>query len=301
MIIKIGTRGSKLALAQTNYVIQKLQKDYPEYEYQVVVIKTTGDLITNRPLDAIGSKGIFVDEIEKALLNDEIQMAVHSMKDMPSRPADGLVFADPWEREDARDALILKSASSLKEVREGANIATGSKRRSYQLKELRPDINIVPIRGNIDTRLRRLYEGLDDGTELDGIVLAAAGLKRLGLEDKITQFLDVDDMIPAPAQGTLAIEVSEKNTVYLDMLNSLSDDKTRDITYLERGFLEAIGGDCHLPVGAYADKDENGYKLYALFGNEDGSRLAKTIVRGQAADKELIRAAVEDIRSKLEN
>ena len=301
MIIKIGTRGSKLALAQTGYVIEKLKEAFPEHDYQVEVIKTTGDLITNRPLDAIGSKGLFVDEIEKELLSGKIQMAVHSMKDMPGEPAKGLVFAGAWEREDPRDALILKDAATLQELRHGANIATGSKRRAFQLLKLRPDINICPIRGNIDTRLRKLSEGLSDGTMLDGIILAAAGLKRLGLEDKITQYFDVDDMIPAPAQGTLALELAADNTTLLQMLDSLSDEKAQSIVNLERGFLNAIGGDCHQPIGAYAEKEDAGYRLYALYGNEDGSKLVKAVITGNEAEDELINKAVLEIKNKLEN
>ncbi len=301
MIIRIGTRGSKLALAQTNYVIEKLQEKFPEHEYSAVVIKTTGDLDQNRPLDAIGSKGIFVDEIEKALLSGEIQMAVHSMKDMPSGVAKGLVFSKAWKREDPRDVLVLKGVASLKELKQGANIATGSKRRSYQLLKLRPDLNICPIRGNIDTRLRRLQEGLPDGTQLDGIVIAAAGLKRLGLTDRISEYLLPDDMIPAPAQGTLAIELAAKNAELLEMVNSLSDKETDEAVYLERSFLKEIGGDCHLPVGAYADRSDEGWSLYALFGNEDGSRLARTVVRAKEASSELVESAVKEIKALLNN
>ncbi len=300
MIIKVGTRGSKLALAQTNYVIKRLQEKFPEHEYQAVVIKTTGDLDLNRPLDAIGSKGIFVDEIEKKLISGEIQMAVHSMKDMPSEPPKGLVFADAWKREDPRDVLILKEAGSLEELKSGANIATGSKRRSYQLLKLRPDINICPIRGNIDSRLRKLREGLPDGTQLDGIILAAAGLNRLGLDGEITNFFAPEDMIPAPAQGTLAIELRQEDTELLDMVNALSDKETKEAISLERGFLKAIGGDCHLPVGAYAEKSDDGWRLHALFGNEDGSRLAKIVVSDVEASSKLVERAVSEISMQLQ-
>lgn len=299
MKIKIGTRGSKLALAQSNYVLEKLKERFPENDYELVVIKTTGDLDQNRPLDALGSKGIFTDEIEKALLSGEIQLAVHSMKDMPDTLKDGLIFADPWDREDARDVLILNDAKSLDELPSGANIATGSKRRSYQLLALRPDINVFPIRGNIDTRIRKLREGLPDGTKLDGIVLAAAGLKRLGLESEISQYVSIQDMIPAPAQGTLAIELKADNEELLKMVNSFSDEVIRNITYLERGFLKKIGGDCHLPIGAYACVTDTGYDLRALFGTEDGSKIATTLVSGEKATEELIDKAVFDIKKQL--
>ena len=300
MKIKIGTRGSKLAIAQTNYVIEKLKAAFPENEYEIEIIKTTGDIDLTRPLDAIGSKGIFVDEIEDALLNDKIQLAVHSMKDMPDTVRTGLIFADPWDRADARDVLILKDGGSLNDLPLGAKIATGSKRRSYQLLKLRPDLQIFPIRGNIDTRIRKLHEGLPDGTQIDGIVIAAAGLIRIGRADEISQYFSVDEMIPAPAQGTLAIEVKETNVELLNMVNTLSDIETKNITALERGFLKAIGGDCHLPIGAYAYKDEAGYNLLALFGTEDGSKLATTKVTGHVADDALIAQAVSDIRRQLE-
>lgn len=301
MKIRIGTRGSKLALAQSNYVLEKLKERFPENDYELVVIKTTGDLDQNRPLDALGSKGIFTDEIEKALLSGEIQLAVHSMKDMPDTLKDGLIFADPWDREDARDVLVLNDAESLEDLPKGANVATGSKRRSYQLLALRPDINIFPIRGNIDTRIRKLREGLPDGTKLDGIVLAAAGLKRLGLESEISQYVSIQDMIPAPAQGTLAIELKADNEKLLAMVNSFSDEQIRNITYLERGFLKKIGGDCHLPIGAYASVTDTGYELRALFGTEDGSKIAKTVVSGEKATEEMIDKAVLDIRKQLED
>ncbi|SOC05891.1 hydroxymethylbilane synthase [Pseudobutyrivibrio ruminis] len=300
MKIRIGTRGSKLALAQANYVLEKLKERFPENDYELVVIQTTGDLDQNRPLDALGSKGIFTDEIEKALLSGEIQLAVHSMKDMPDTLKDGLIFADPWDREDARDVLVLNDAESLEDLPKGANIATGSKRRSYQLLALRPDINIFPIRGNIDTRIRKLREGLPDGTKLDGIVLAAAGLKRLGLESEISQYINISDMIPAPAQGTLAIELKADNEELLKMVNSFSDEVIRNITYLERGFLKKIGGDCHLPIGAYASVTDTGYELRALFGTEDGSKMATTLVSGEKATEELIDKAVRDIKRQLE-
>lgn len=299
MHIKVGTRGSKLALAQTNYVIERLKKAVPENEYEIEIIKTKGDLDLSRPLDAIGSKGLFVDEIENALLEGRIQLAVHSMKDMPDTPKEGLVFADAWTREDARDALILRKASSLEELPLGANIATGSKRRSYQLLKLRPDINIFPIRGNIDSRIRKLYEENPCKERLDGIILAAAGVRRLGLEGNISQYLDVEDMIPAPAQGTLAIELAEDNTELLNIVNALADEETKEITFLERGFLKAIGGDCHLPVGAYASKNEEGYTLRALFGDESGSKLATTVVSGKEASQELIDKAVAEIKAQL--
>jgi hydroxymethylbilane synthase/uroporphyrinogen III methyltransferase/synthase len=278
--IKVGTRGSKLALAQTAYVIEKLKEAYPDDSYETVVITTTGDRHAQTSLDAIGTKGVFVDAIEEALLNGEIQMAVHSMKDMPDETAAGLLFAKPWKREDPRDVLILREAASLDALPPHAVIATGSKRRAFSLLRLRPDLEIVPIRGNVDTRIRKMHE-----QKLDGIVLAAAGLKRLGRESEITQYLSVDEMIPAPAQGVLAIELRADDTALLAQVNALSDARTEREVCAERGFLKGIGGDCHLPVGAHADIAADGtLTLRALFGNGDGSRLHAVTLSGADPD-----------------
>ena len=175
MRYRVGTRGSKLALAQTKQVIEKLKSAFPEDEFDVVIIKTTGDMDQKSRLDQIGSKGIFVKEIEEELLEEKIHLAVHSMKDMPDTTADGLIFAKAWKREDPRDVLILREAVSVDDLPKGAVIGTGSKRRKYQLLKIRPDLNIVGIRGNVDTRIRKMQE-----EEMDGIVLAAAGINRLG-------------------------------------------------------------------------------------------------------------------------
>ena len=196
MNYKIGSRGSKLALIQTKYVCQRLKERYPEHDFEIVIVKTKGDRIQNKPLDQIGGKGLFVKEIEEMILADEIQMGVHSMKDMPALPAAGLVFSKAWKREDPRDALILREKHSLEELLPGAVIGTGSKRRAFQLKKLRPDLKVEGIRGNVDTRLRKMEE-----QKLDGIILAAAGLRRLGMEDRIPMYFSEDEMVPAPAQG----------------------------------------------------------------------------------------------------
>lgn len=275
MNYKVGTRSSKLAMRQTQEVIDRLKKVYPEDSFEIVTLQTTGDKKRDVALEQIGTKGLFVDEIEKALLGDDIQLAVHSMKDMPEDLAPGLVFANAWRREDPRDVLILREAASLEELPRGALIATGSKRREFQLKRLRPDLRVVGIRGNIDTRIRKLQEPLADGTYLDGIVLAAAGLHRLGLEEKITQYLDVEDMIPAPAQGILALEVRGENQELLDKLNALSDEKTQRAAQMEREFLKSTGGNCRLPIGAYLEQETN--RFYTLFGNEDGSVLNRKV------------------------
>ena len=253
MHYRIGTRGSKLALAQAETVRKRLAETYPKDSFEIRVIKTKGDRILDKPLHEIGDKGIFVKEIEEQILLGNIQIGVHSMKDMPTQPACGLLFAKAWKREDPRDVLILREKKSLFELPLGAVIGTGSKRREFQLKKLRPNLTVVGIRGNVETRIRKMEE-----EKLDGIVLAAAGLKRLGMEDKITQYLEIDQMIPAPAQGILALEISEKDETLLEMLNALSDADTALAAETERGFLAEIGGGCQVPVGAVFQKDTEG-------------------------------------------
>lgn len=269
MIYKIGSRGSKLALAQTESVCRKLKKRYPEHTFEIVIVKTKGDKVQDKPLDQVGGKGIFVKEIEEMILSDEIQMGVHSMKDMPARPAEGLIFSKVWKREDPRDVLILREKKRLQELRHGAVIGTGSKRRAFQLKKLRPDLQVVGIRGNVDTRLRKMEE-----QKLDGIVLAAAGLHRLGMGDRISQYFSEEEMIPAPAQGVLALELRKNNEELRKMLDACADEESQKEASSERQFLEAMGGGCHVPVGASCVKQKDGtYRFYGMFGTEDGSRI----------------------------
>ena len=266
----IGTRGSRLALAQANYVCGRLQTAYPGIEFEIKVIQTKGDLVLEKPLHEIGDKGVFVKEIEHELREKRVDIGVHSMKDMPSVLAPGLMFTKAWKREDPRDVLILREKQSLSDLKDGAVIGTGSKRREFQLKKLRPDLKVVNIRGNVDTRIRKMNE---EG--LDGIALAAAGLHRLGMQEKITCYLEAEEMISAPAQGILALEIREGEDELLQMLDALGDDEAAYAVEAERGFLQEIGGDCHVPVGAVCKKDREGnFLLRAMFGDETGKRQA---------------------------
>lgn len=292
----IGTRGSKLALTQAEYVRMCLLEKFPEHTFELKIIKTKGDVILDKPLNKIGDKGVFVREIEEQLLSGEIQIGVHSMKDMPSMPAEGLMFTKAWKREDNRDVLILREAGSVEKLPQGAVIGTGSARRALQLRKLRDDIKVVGIRGNVDTRIRKMHE-----EKLDGIVLAAAGLKRLSMENVITEYLDIDRMVPAPAQGVLALEIKYGNKELEEMLNHLSDEETIFETEAERGFLKAMNADCHTPVGAACIpveeafdsnsgqqlheikenyKSGNKHKLITVFGKDDNSELIYAEVVG---------------------
>lgn len=290
MKIIIGTRGSKLALTQAEYVKTTLERQNPADVYAIKIIRTRGDRVQHLALDQIGDKGLFVREIEQELLDGTIDLAVHSMKDMPAEQPKGLVFARAWKREDPRDVLVLRDGMTWETLPKGAKIATGSKRRAMQLLLLRPDLEIVGIRGNVDTRIQKMHE-----QQLDGIVLAAAGLHRLGRTEVITQYLSYDVMIPAAAQGTLAIELRAGRDDLLEKVNACSDDVTEEVTQTERLFLQGTGGTCHMPIGAYAQKQEDGTLcLRALYGNEDGSLLKKCRVYGRTP-QETAEAALKEL------
>jgi len=282
MKIKVGTRGSRLALTQTNHVIDMLKKAHPELEAETVIIKTKGDKIQNMPLDKIGDKGLFVKEIEKALIDGDIDMAVHSMKDMPTDQPDGLVIVNPPKREDPRDALILREGlEKLQDIPQGGKIGTGAIRRVSQILKSRPDLKFEPIRGNVETRMKKIEtEGLD------GVVLAAAGLKRLGLEDRITEYLDYETVLPSPAQGILAIECRENDDRMLDILGGIEDLEATIQTSAERTFLEAVDGGCHIPVGAYCHIDGDKVKIDAMLGKPDGSILHYSQWQGPVSEVE---------------
>ena len=280
MKIVVGTRGSKLALVQTNWVVEALKKVNPGIEFEVKVIKTKGDLVTHLPLHKIGDKGLFTKEIEQQLLNKEIDLAVHSMKDMPSTLPDGLKFASVPRREDPRDILVLKEGyKTIEDLPMGAKLGTGSKRRTYQLLKYRPDLEIVPIRGNIDTRIRKIED-----ENLDGVVLAAAGLLRADLENRISYYLPTNIMVPAPAQGALALEIRENDSYMEEIISHIKDEATEIQVAAERGFLTGVNGSCHVPMGAYCEIDNDKLTLTGLYGNEDGTKLIVKSIEGKVSD-----------------
>ena len=280
MKLVVGTRGSNLALVQTNWVVDQLKKENPGVEFEVKIIKTKGDLIKDLPLDKIGDKGLFVKEIEKSLLDGEIDMAVHSMKDMPSYLPEGLKFAHSPKREDPRDALIFKEGyKSLDDLPQGARIGTGSKRRKYQLLKHRPDLEIVPIRGNIETRIKKI-----ETEKLDGVVLAASGLRRAGLDDKIDYYIPTDIMLPAPAQGILALEIREDDKETEKIIDSIKDDITKIQIDAERGFLIGVNGSCHIPMGAYCEREGEKITLTGLYGDGEGKKIVVQSQVGTLAD-----------------
>lgn len=287
MQVIVGSRGSRLALTQTQWVINTIKTHHPEVEFEIKVIKTKGDELQNIALDKIGSKGVFVEKIEEQLLSDEIQMAVHSMKDMSTSTPDNLKFSYVPKREDYRDVLVLdKKYKSIDELPVGAKIGTGSKRRKYQLLDFRPDLEIVPIRGNIDTRMKKIYS-----ENLDGVVLAAAGVKRLGLEDTSEYtivYLHEDIVMPAPAQGILAIEIKRDRPEIEELLKCIEDKDSEIQAKAERAFLKGVNGGCHLPIGALCIIEGDKIKLKGLLGNEEGTVIIKKFVEGDINNPEEI-------------
>lgn len=280
MLYRIGTRGSMLAVAQAEAVRQRLIDAFPEHEFELVMVKTTGDRFVHIPMKEIGTKGIFIKEIEEKLLEGAIDLAVHSMKDMPGELPEGLMLAESGMREDPRDVLILREKSSLEKLPYGAVIATGSLRRKYQLLKMRPDVQVVDIRGNVETRIRKMQE-----QKLDGIVLAAAGLKRLHMEERITQYLSYEEMIPAPAQGAVAIEIAKVRKDIQALLSPLAEKEMIRAITAERHFLKLMGGGCHVPVGAIGEKQGEGIRLKVMYGDENGEKLIFTEAAGTDALK----------------
>lgn len=277
--IKVGTRGSRLAQMQTELVIRHLQQLRPELHFEPVIIRSTGDKITDLPLHQIGGSGLFTAELEAALLRCDVDIAVHSMKDLPVEQPEGLVALPYQRRGDARDALVFDGAvSAVAELPIGARIGTGSLRRTLQLKALRPDLEIVPIRGNVDTRLGKV------GFSVDGVVLAAAGLLRAGLEERITIFLPPEEMLPAPAQGILALECREDEKDIRMLLSGVTGGETAMVSQAERAFLKASGAGCHAPIAAYAVYSSELLTLHGLYGEEGSNGFVTGSIDGPAVE-----------------
>ena len=288
--IKIGTRGSQLALWQANWVKGQIEAQFPTVQVQIIKIKTTGDKIVDRPLAMVGGKGLFVKEIEKALLDKEIDIAVHSMKDMPGDLPQGLCIGAIPMREDPRDVLVSRNNLSLMELLPGATIGTSSLRRASQIKYVRPDLDIASIRGNLGTRLGKLDNG-----DFDAIVLAAAGIIRLGMKERITQYLEPDTMLPAVGQGALCIETRENDTDIAPLLAVLDNQETRIPVMAERAFLRKLEGSCHIPVACFGTLEAQELTLTGLVASEDGTQMVKEVSKGPGASAEAIGTSLATI------
>ncbi|MCB9665500.1 MAG: hydroxymethylbilane synthase [Alphaproteobacteria bacterium] len=272
---RLGTRGSALARAQSEDVAARLRR-VSGRDVELVVISTRGDRITDRPLPEVGGKGLFTLELEEGLRDGSLDLAVHSLKDLPSEPVPGLVIAAVPEREDPRDVLV---GATLAGLPSGARVGTGSARRALQLRVARPDLVPVPIRGNVETRLRKQVDG-----EVDAVVLAAAGLARLGLSDRVTAYLDVDRCVPAVGQGALGVQCRASDGVLRAALAELVDPDAVDEVALERAFLEALGGGCSVPVACHAHVEGERLRVRAFVGRADGAWVSEAGVcdRGEA-------------------
>ena len=286
----IGTRGSKLALRQTEIVLQKLQSLYPQYEFIIKTIKTTGDTIRNKPLHLIGGKGLFVKEIEEKLLSKEIDMAVHSVKDLPAELEKNLLLGAVLKREDPRDAFISLTYNRLAEVKDGSRIGTSSLRRKAQILHQNKTLQVVPIRGNIETRLKKLKT-----ENLDGIILACAGIKRMGLEKYIKEIMPLNTMIPSCGQGAIGIEIRNEKDA-LKLLAPVNDEHSFLEVAIERMLLAKIGGGCHLPLGIHTVITGNTVKLYISMGEDDGTLFIHKLYAGNINN---IDALITKVFSKL--
>jgi len=275
--IRIGTRGSQLALWQANWVKGKLSEWNPVIEVEIHKIKTTGDKILDVPLAKVGGKGLFVKEIEEALLDKKIDIAVHSMKDVPTDLPEGLCISAITEREDPRDALISKDGLKLKELKKGAKIGTSSLRRQVQLLNFRNDFEINQLRGNLNTRMKKLSAG-----DFDAIMLAAAGVKRMGWEDKITEYLPYDIFLPAIGQGALGIEIRESDKDIEKIIERFNHRETSLCVRAERAFLKRLAGGCQVPIAAFGTINGDSIRLEGLVGSIDG----KILYRDSEEDKE---------------
>ncbi|HUW62283.1 MAG TPA: hydroxymethylbilane synthase [Candidatus Bathyarchaeia archaeon] len=278
--IRIGTRGSRLALQQTQWVVERLREVAPDLHVKTEIIRPVGDRVQDKPLDQLSVQGVFTKEIDHALLDGVVDLVVHSLKDLPTVSTEGINIAAIPEREDARDAFIGKGGLLLAELPKGASVGTGSLRRRAQLLAIRSDLRPTEIRGNIDTRLRKLE--LSD--QNSAIILAAAGLRRLDLDNVITEYLDFDQWLPAAGQGALAIACRPDDTAVRRVASALDDPDVRAAVTAERALLAKVEGGCHVPVGAYGRIVRGALVLDGLVAAIDGSQVVRRQLKGEPAD-----------------
>lgn len=282
----IGSRGSKLALWQAEWVRERLGQTHPHTQVAIEIIKTSGDVMKEAPLAQIGGQGVFTKELESALLSKRIDLAVHSLKDLPTIVPNGLTIAAITAREDARDALVLQSGRdlerpSIRNLPEGSVVGTSSPRRLAQLKHLRPDLSVKELRGNVDTRLRKL-----DAGEYDAVILASAGLLRLGLGKRISAPVEIEEMLPAVGQGALAIETRKDEMELINLLAALEDKETRAACTAERALLRSLGGGCQLPIAAHALFKESGLQLHGMVAAVNGETIIRESLEDATGDAE---------------
>ncbi len=277
-LLRIGTRGSQLALWQANHVAARLRQQ--AHSVEIEIITTTGDKLTEIALSQVGTKGMFIKEIEEALAAGRVDLAVHSLKDVPTELQSDFEMAAIMARDEARDAFVSARFAALTELPKGARVGTSSLRRTAQLKALRPDLNVLPLRGNVDTRLRKLEAPKLEAAEYDAMILAAAGLNRLGRAEMVREMLSVETMCPAAGQGALAIEIRAGDAETRRHLAFLDDAPSRATTTCERAALNSLGGGCQVPIGAYAEVLAGKLQLTAVVAQPDGSKILREQQKG---------------------
>lgn len=288
--LRIGTRGSQLALYQANWVKEKLIQTHPPLKVTLITIKTTGDKIQDAPLAKIGGKGLFVKEIEEALIQKRVDLAVHSIKDVPTELPQTLHLSAITTREDPRDILISKDGRQLRDLPQRAKIGTSSLRRQAQLLHFRGDFELIPLRGNLDTRLRKL-----ERMNLDGIVLAMAGVKRLGLEARITEVIPIEISLPAVGQGALGIETRKEDEEVEGRIHFLNDPESAISVSAERAFLKRLEGGCQVPIAAFAQIVDSHLQIDGLVGTVDGKQLVKHHLEGPLEKAETLGTELAEI------
>ncbi len=277
-MLRIGTRGSMLAMRQAQWVADRLSEHCPDIQLAIEILKTTGDRVQDAPLAKLGSVGVFTRELDQALLEGRIDIAVHSLKDVPTSPAEGIALAAIPEREDPRDVFVGRCAPRIEELPSGASVGTGSLRRRALLAAIRPDLQAVELRGNIDTRLRKLQES----DVMEGIILAAAGVRRTGMSVVITEWLDVDAWLPAPGQGALAVAARNGDARACEVVGVLEHPPTRMAVTAERALLARVESGCHAPVGAYGRVSGASLLLNAFVASPTGGRMVRLHAEGPA-------------------
>lgn len=280
-VIKIGTRASLLAMAQSTNIKNLIESRYPKVFVELVKIVTKGDKILDVPLAKVGGKGLFVKEIEDAILRHDVDIAVHSMKDVPAELPDGLHLGIITKREDPRDAFISNEYQTLRDLPQGARIGTSSLRRKSQIAKIRGDLVISDLRGNLDTRLRKL-----DEKQYDAIILAAAGLNRLKLSSRVASFLNPTEMLPAVGQGAVGIELRQADADLFESLSFLADETTAVAVRAERAFLHRLEGGCQVPIGAFAQLKDKELTITGLIASVDGAKMLKQTLNGAVVDAE---------------
>jgi hydroxymethylbilane synthase len=296
--IVVGTRGSALALWQARRVVDLLQARHPDRSFTLSIVRTRGDAVREVPLAELGARGVFVKEIESLILSGEVDVGVHSLKDLPSELSPGLALAMVTAREDPRDALVSRCNRSLAELPAGARLGTGSPRRAAQLLALRPDLVVEGIRGNVDTRVRKVLEKVleteleGEGSSLDGVILALAGLRRLGLEDKVAERIPLAAMVPAPGQGIIGVEARSDDEEVLRLTAAIDDVPSHRAARAERAYVRVLGGLCTTPLGAYAVARDDVVEIQGVLASPDGRRVLRAEATGDAADSEAVGAAL---------